>query len=26
LKGGIVDENRTAMQIIRDWQRGKIII
>jgi ribosome biogenesis GTPase A len=24
LKGGIVDEDRTAMQIIRDWQRGKL--
>jgi ribosome biogenesis GTPase A len=23
-KGGIVDENRTAVQIIRDWQRGKL--
>lgn len=26
LKGGIVDENRTAMQIIRDWQRGVLRI
>lgn len=23
-KGGIVDERRTAIQIIRDWQRGKL--
>lgn len=26
LKGGITDEHRTAMQIIRDWQRGKLRI
>lgn len=23
-KGGIIDENRTSVQIIRDWQRGKL--
>jgi hypothetical protein len=26
LKGGITDEHRTAMQIIRDWQTGKLRI
>lgn len=26
LKGGIVDENRAAMQVIRDWQRGVLKI
>ena len=26
LKGGITDENRTSMQIIRDWQKGKLRI
>ncbi len=25
-KGGIVDENKTAINIIRDWQKGKIKI
>lgn len=24
LKGGVIDENRTSMQIVRDWQRGKL--
>ena len=24
LKGGIVDENRTSIKIIDDWQRGRI--
>ena len=24
LKGGIVDERRAAMQILRDWQKGKL--
>jgi ribosome biogenesis GTPase A len=24
LKGGIPDEHRVAIQIIRDWQRGKL--
>ncbi len=23
-KGGVIDENRTAVQIIRDWQKGKL--
>ena len=23
-KGGVVDENRTSIQIIRDWQKGKL--
>ena len=23
-KGGVVDENRTVTQIIRDWQKGKL--
>ncbi|MEM4259412.1 MAG: GTPase [Candidatus Pacearchaeota archaeon] len=26
LKGGIIDERRTALQIIMDWQRGKLRI
>jgi len=26
LKGGITDEHRTSMQIIRDWQKGKMRI
>jgi len=26
LKGGIADEHRAAMQIIRDWQKGKLRI
>jgi len=26
LKGGITDEHRTAMQIVRDWQTGKLKI
>jgi len=26
LKGGLTDEHRTAMQIIRDWQKGKLRI
>jgi ribosome biogenesis GTPase A len=26
LKGGVTDEHRTAMQIIRDWQTGKLRI
>ena len=24
IKGGLVDENRTAIRIIEDWQRGRI--
>ena len=24
LKGGIVDEHRTAVTIIKDWQKGKL--
>ncbi len=26
LKGGVIDERRTALQIIRDWQTGKLRI
>ncbi len=26
LKGGVIDERRTALQIIRDWQNGKLRI
>lgn len=26
IKGGVIDENRTAVQIIRDWQKGKLRI
>jgi len=26
LKGGIVDEDRTAIRIVEDWQKGKIVL
>ena len=24
LKGGIIDEHRAAIQVLRDWQKGKL--